>query len=123
MLLLLLNLEILQLLLILFFLKMLDRLIFGPKRFTEPALKLNEIPKIDLFLLTHNHYDHQDMKTIRRFPFKNSKVMVPLKLGKYFKTNGYRDINEMDWYDEIKVNKNLKDYFSSSCSLVKKKFN
>ena len=35
-------------------------LIFGPDRFTEPALKLNEIPKIDLFLLTHNHYDHQD---------------------------------------------------------------
>ena len=32
-------------------------LIFGPDRFTEPALKLNEIPKIDLFLLTHNHYD------------------------------------------------------------------
>ena len=56
-------------------------LIFGPKRFTEPALKLNEIPKIDLFLLTHNHYDHQDMMTIRRFPFKNAKVMLPLKLG------------------------------------------
>ena len=37
--------------------------------------------------------------------------MVPLKLGKYFKTNGYRDINEMDWYDEIKVNKNLKITF------------
>ena len=36
-------------------------LIFGPKRYVEPALKLNEIPKIDLFLLTHNHYDHQDM--------------------------------------------------------------
>ncbi len=86
-------------------------LIFGPKRFTEPALKLSEIPKINLFLLTHNHYDHQDMMTIRRFPFKNSKVMVPLKLGKYFKTNGYRDINEMDWYDEIKINEDLKVTF------------
>ena len=53
-------------------------LIFGPKRFTEPALKLSEIPNIDLFLLTHNHYDHQDMMTIRRFPFKDSKVLVPL---------------------------------------------
>ena len=31
--------------------------IFGPKRFTDPALRLDEIPKIDLFLLTHNHYD------------------------------------------------------------------
>ena len=86
-------------------------LIFGPKRFTDPALELSEIPKIDLFLLTHNHYDHQDMMTIRRFPYKDTKVLTPLKLGKYFRTNGYRDINEMDWYDEIKINKNLKITF------------
>ena len=83
-------------------------LIFGPKRFTEPALKLKEIPKIDLFLLTHNHYDHQDMMTIRRFPYKSAKVMLPLKLGKYFSRNGYKDVNEMDWYDEIKINDKLK---------------
>ena len=83
-------------------------LVFGPKRYTETALKLNEIPKTDLFLLTHNHYDHQDMMTIRRFPFKGAKVMLPLNLGKYFTRNGYRDVNEMDWYDEIKVNENLK---------------
>ena len=86
-------------------------LIFGPKRFTDPALKLNQLPEIDLFLLTHNHYDHQDMMTIRRFPFKNAKVLVPLNLSKYFKTNGYKDINEMDWYDEIKINENLKITF------------
>jgi len=83
-------------------------LFFGPKRFTEPALKLNEIPKTDVFLLTHNHYDHQDMMTIRRFPFKKVKVLLPLKLGKYFKKNGYEDVNEMDWYDEIKINQSLK---------------
>ena len=81
-------------------------LIFGPKRYVEPALKLNEIPKTDIFLLTHNHYDHQDMSTIRNFPYKDSKVLLPLKLGKYFKR--YKDVNEMDWYDEIKVNNNLK---------------
>ena len=34
------------------------------------------------------------------------KSLLPLKLGKYFKR--YKDVNEMDWYDEIKVNKNLK---------------
>jgi len=86
-------------------------LIFGPKRFTKPALKLNEIPKTDIFLLTHNHYDHQDMTTIRRFPFKNVKVLLPLKLGKYFTKNGYKDVNEMDWYEEIEINKNLKITF------------
>ena len=85
--------------------------IFGPKRFTEPALELNEIPKTDIFLLTHNHYDHQDMTTIRRFPFKNVKVLLPLKLGKYFSRNGYKDVNEMDWYEEIEINKNLKITF------------
>ena len=83
-------------------------LIFGPKRFTNPALRLNQLPRINLFLLTHNHYDHQDMMTIKRFPFKDAKVLVPLNLSKYFKTNGYKDINEMDWYDEIKINQNLK---------------
>ena len=85
--------------------------IFGPKRFTEPALKLKEIPKIDLFLLTHNHYDHQDMMTIRKFPYKNAKIIVPLKLGKYFTRNGYKDVNEMDWYDKITINEKLKITF------------
>ena len=86
-------------------------LIFGPKRFTEPALKLKEIPPVDVFLLTHNHYDHQDMMTIRRFPLKNTKVMAPLKLGKYFEKNGYSDVNEMDWYEEIIINEKMKITF------------
>jgi L-ascorbate metabolism protein UlaG (beta-lactamase superfamily) len=81
-------------------------LIFGPKRYVEPAIPLKEIPKTDVFLLTHNHYDHQDMSTIRRFPYKDAKVLLPLKLGKYFKR--YKDVNEMDWYDEIKINNDLK---------------
>ena len=81
-------------------------LIFGPKRFIKPALDLKEIPKIDLFLLTHNHYDHQDMSTIRNFPYKDAKVLVPLNLGKYFKN--YEDVNEMDWYDYKNINSDLK---------------
>ena len=85
-------------------------LIFGPDRLTEPALNLNEIPKTDLFLLTHNHYDHLDKSTIRRFPFKDAKVLLPLKLGKYFKPR-FEDINEMDWHEEIEVNDDLKVTF------------
>ena len=81
-------------------------LIFGPKRYVEPAIQLKEIPKTDVFLLTHNHYDHQDMSTIRGFPYKDAKVLLPLKLGKYFKR--YKDVNEMDWYDEIQINNDLK---------------
>jgi len=84
-------------------------LIFGPDRYTDPALKLNEIPKTNILLLTHNHYDHLDTSTIRKFPFKDTKVLVPLKLKKYFKR--YKDVNEMDWYDEIKINEELKITF------------
>ena len=86
-------------------------LFFGPKRFTKPALKLNEIPKTDVFLLTHNHYDHLDMTTIRKFPFKDVKVLTPLKLGKYFVRNSYKDVNEMDWYEQIKIEDNIKITF------------
>ncbi len=83
-------------------------LIFGPKRYVSPAIKLNEIPKIDLFLLTHNHYDHLDYSTIRSFPYKESRVLTPLKLSKYFIRNGFKHVNELDWYDEIKINDDIK---------------
>ena len=83
-------------------------LIFGPDRFIESSLKLDEIPKTDLFLLTHNHYDHLDTSTIKRFPFKDTKVLLPLKLGKYFTKHRFKDVNEMDWYEEIQVNDDLK---------------
>jgi N-acyl-phosphatidylethanolamine-hydrolysing phospholipase D len=79
-------------------------LIFGPKRYVNPAINLKEIPEVNLFLLTHNHYDHLSTRTIQRFPYKTAKVLTPLKLGKYFTKNGFSDVNEMDWYDEIKVN-------------------
>ena len=79
-------------------------LIFGPKRYVDSAINLSEIPEINLFLLTHNHYDHLSTRTIQRFPYKKSKVLAPLKLGKYFTRNGFSDVKEMDWYDEIKVN-------------------
>tara|TARA_B100001564_G_scaffold136438_1_gene114465 strand:- start:1056 stop:2069 length:1014 start_codon:yes stop_codon:yes gene_type:complete len=80
-------------------------LIFGPKRYVDPAINLSEVPKTDIFLLTHNHYDHLDVNTIRNFPHKEAKVITPLKLSKYF--NRYKDVNELDWYEKIKINKEL----------------
>ena len=79
-------------------------LFFGPKRYVKPAINLKELPNINLFLLTHNHYDHLSTRTIQRFPYKKAKVLAPLKLGKYFTNNGFSDVSEMDWYDEIKYN-------------------
>ena len=95
-------------------------LIFGPKRYVPPALKLKELPQINLFLLTHNHYDHQVMSTIRNFPYKNSKVILPLKLGKYFKN--YKDVNELDWYDKIQANHDIKLILIPSVKWSKRSF-
>ena len=81
-------------------------LIFGPKRYVEPAININEVPKTDVFLLTHNHYDHLDVNAVRNFPHKDAKVITPLKLSKYF--NRYKDVNELDWYETIKINEELK---------------
>ncbi len=81
-------------------------LIFGPKRYVEPAINLKEVPKTDIFLLTHNHYDHLDVNAVRNFPHKDAKVITPLKLSKYF--NRYKDVNELDWYETIKINEELK---------------
>jgi N-acyl-phosphatidylethanolamine-hydrolysing phospholipase D len=81
-------------------------LIFGPKRYVDPAIKLEEVPKTDLLLLTHNHYDHLDASTIRNFPHKDTKVILPLKLSKYFKK--FKDVKELDWYEAIQVNEEIK---------------
>ena len=81
-------------------------LIFGPKRYVDPAIKLGDVPKTDLLLLTHNHYDHLDASAIRNFPHKDTKVLLPLNLSKYFKK--FKDVNELDWYEKIQVNKDVK---------------
>jgi L-ascorbate metabolism protein UlaG (beta-lactamase superfamily) len=86
------------------FSKNMGPLIFGPKRYVDPAIDLNEIPEVNLFLLTHNHYDHLDYRTIKKFPYKKANVITPLKLGKYFTRNKFNKVKEMDWYDQTQVN-------------------
>ena len=87
-----------------FFSKNAGPLVFGPKRYAEPAINLEDIPEINLYLLTHNHYDHLDYRTIKKFPYKKTKVLTPLKLSKYFTKNGFNNVEEMDWYNQVRVN-------------------
>ena len=78
----------------------------------EKEKVLSDLKKyqVDDYIAWIGHaYDHQDMSTIRKFPYKSAKVLLPLKLSKYFKR--YKDVNEMDWYDEIQINDNLKVTF------------
>ena len=71
----------------------------GPKRFTPPGMRVEDLPPIDILIISHNHYDHLDAKTIAALPGKeNIQVIVPLSLGKFFHGFGYRHIHELDWY-------------------------
>jgi L-ascorbate metabolism protein UlaG (beta-lactamase superfamily) len=49
-------------------------LTFGPKRYVAPALRIRELPPLDVVLLTHAHMDHLDMGTLRRLPRSSTVV-------------------------------------------------
>src|SRR5687768_11005399 len=62
---------------------------FGPKRYTPPGISISDLPPIDIIIVSHNHYDHCDLKTITQFTNKsNIQVVVPLHLGYLFKRIG-----------------------------------
>lgn len=46
----------------------------GPRRFTAPGVKLENMPPIDIILLSHNHYDHMDIKTLEYFYKRDTPV-------------------------------------------------
>ena len=51
-------------------------------------------------LISHNHYDHLDAKTVDAYPWKqHTQVIVPLGLGKFFSKRGYSKVLEQDWWD------------------------
>lgn len=74
----------------------------GPARKTPPALKINDLPALDAILISHNHYDHLDARTLRalikRFP--DVTIFVPLGLGAFCKKRGARHVIEQDWWQQ-----------------------
>ena len=72
----------------------------GPARLMPPGLMIEDLPPIDVVVVSHAHYDHLDTTTLARLPNKQRiTAVVPLGLGKYFK--GFGTVHEVDWYDEI----------------------
>jgi len=49
----------------------------GPKRLTAPALTFDELPRIDIILLSHAHFDHFDLRTLHRFDANTSAITAP----------------------------------------------
>jgi L-ascorbate metabolism protein UlaG (beta-lactamase superfamily) len=68
---------------------------------TAPALQLRELPRIDLILLSHAHFDHFDLRTLHRFDERTSVVTAP-NTADLLKWTHLRDITELHW-GETKV--------------------
>ena len=79
---------------------------FGPKRYVAPALKLNDLPKVDFIVISHNHFDHLDLATITNIPNKKEiTAIVPLGISEYFRDAGYERVVELDWEETITFRK------------------
>ena len=77
----------------------------GPKRFVPPGIKIEDLPTIDIILISHNHYDHFDSKTLLKLSSKfQSKIFCPLNLSKLINDCGFNSVNEMDWYENYTFN-------------------
>jgi N-acyl-phosphatidylethanolamine-hydrolysing phospholipase D len=74
----------------------------GPKRFQPPGIPLDQIPPVDIVLITHNHYDHLDDATIRRLG-DGPEYLVPKGLGSWLRKRGCRKVRELDWWEEAQV--------------------
>lgn len=72
-------------------------------RFQPAAISLEELPPIDHILLSHDHYDHLDMETIKFFVGKDVSFIAPLGVGAHLRHWGIEEsrITELDWWDEI----------------------
>jgi L-ascorbate metabolism protein UlaG (beta-lactamase superfamily) len=68
----------------------------GPKRLTAPALEFHELPKIDLVLLSHAHFDHFDLRTLRCFD-QDTSVVTARATSDLLKRTHFRDVTELDW--------------------------
>lgn len=77
------------------------------KRFQAPVLELNELPKIDYIVISHDHYDHLDMDSIKFFKKSTTKFITPLGVGSHLVGWGIsrEKIIEKDWWESVDFGK------------------
>jgi N-acyl-phosphatidylethanolamine-hydrolysing phospholipase D len=73
--------------------------LIGPARFVEPGLRLDDLPPVDFVVISHNHYDHLDLPTLRLLSARNSETVfyVPLGNGELLRSQGVDNVKELDW--------------------------
>ncbi len=87
----------------------------GPKRYVPPGLATEDLPDIDVVLLSHNHYDHLDGTSVEKISLKvrgERVAVVPTGLGPFFASRRYSDVRELGWGEGTLLRKS-----SSSVSL------
>lgn len=71
----------------------------GPRRFTPPGIAFDDLPRIDMVLISHDHYDHLDLPTLRRLRDQFDPVfIVGLGLAQRLHDDGIRRTAELDWW-------------------------
>ncbi|MCP4298079.1 MAG: MBL fold metallo-hydrolase [Proteobacteria bacterium] len=74
----------------------------GPERVVPPGIKLEELPPIDIVVISHNHYDHLDQPAVTKLAKlqPDALFLVPLRLKEWFLDQGITNVEELDWWQE-----------------------
>lgn len=76
----------------------------GPKRHRRPGIPFEDLPLIDAVLISHNHYDHLDLPTLRRLAKKSTpRAIVPHGNFDVVKATGIPEVNELDWWESVRL--------------------
>jgi N-acyl-phosphatidylethanolamine-hydrolysing phospholipase D len=76
----------------------------GPRRLMPPGVPLEQLPPIDLVLISHDHYDHLDVDTVRRLArLFHPLFLVPLGLKAWFAELGITEVEELNWWENRQV--------------------
>jgi L-ascorbate metabolism protein UlaG (beta-lactamase superfamily) len=80
---------------------------FGPKRFFAPTLRLEQLPRIDAVLVSHDHYDHLGINTLRDLAkaavTANAQWVTSAGVGTILRKCGVQEVRELDWTESLQV--------------------